>query len=247
MDRSLHDFIHQTGRVEAGTLFKISIDIALAMFYLHGQRCFHRDLNSKNILLDDSRNAKLADFGLSKFKQTDVPLSNTMGAVAWMAPEILRNAGDFSAASDVYSFAIVLWEMLTGLNPNQVCTHTYSHFEFAQKVFAGYRPPFTNPGTQPSPSDRRLQELIEHCWAKQPTDRLTVGQILSHLRSFQWQFQNPLPPSFPAPVVMAPTTKQWAETSDVTGTEESYSVSINHYDHEIGALCDTVSRSGASH
>merc|ERR1711916_190292 len=73
----------------------------------------HRDLKSSNIVLDDSLNAKICDFGLARVKASNATMTATGGTVAWMAPELLLD-GAFSEGSDVYAYAIVLHELLMG-------------------------------------------------------------------------------------------------------------------------------------
>jgi len=165
--------------LEEQLMLTISIDVSLAMNYLHGENCFHRDLNSKNILLDRTMNAKLADFGLSKFLSDD-PLSNSIGAVAWMAPEVLVNPQNFSVFSDVYSFSIVLWEMLTGKGPTPIeCKLELSPLQLARKITEeDYRPPLEG-------QDRlHWTELIQACWDIDPKCRPKFCDILDTLYSF---------------------------------------------------------------
>lgn len=81
------------------------------MIYLHQNNIIHRDLKSFNILLDENLNVKVADFGIARVKSNTSTMT-TAGTVAWTSPEILRHE-TYNEKSDVYSFAIVLWEMLS--------------------------------------------------------------------------------------------------------------------------------------
>jgi serine/threonine protein kinase len=100
------------------------------MNYLHGNRVLHRDLTTKNILLDRQYNAKVSDLGLSRIKESSVdPGSGTHGAIPYMAPEVLAG-GDFTEAADVYSFGVVLHEMWVG--PHSQST-TDNLIQFADK------------------------------------------------------------------------------------------------------------------
>ena len=96
-------------------------DVCKAMNYLHTRSppVVHRDLKSLNILLDEYDRVKLCDFGLSQVRHHSRTASDCItGSPAWMAPEALRGE-TFTTRSDVYSFSVLLWEILTRKAPWQ--------------------------------------------------------------------------------------------------------------------------------
>jgi len=173
--------LHELLRKESLTLDKINKiarEIALGMTYLHGEDILHRDLTSKNILLSKHMEAKVADFGLSKMKIFESQsTSYTMGSVAWMAPEVVANASNFTKASDVYSFGILLWELFSGEDP---CPRDVAPVNLANKVLhEGYRPPM------PKDVPPQWQYLINTCWAKDEACRPTFETVLQILGSLE--------------------------------------------------------------
>ena len=84
---------------------RVAEGAARGMNYLHFGKppVLHRDLKSANILLDDSYNAKVADFGLSRLKAQERSMTGNCGTVQWMAPEILSNES-YAEPADVYSY-----------------------------------------------------------------------------------------------------------------------------------------------
>lgn len=104
---------------------KTALEIASAMNYLHSVRIIHGDLKTGNVLLkgdgSDRRGfiCKVGDFGLSRFLAEDSHIETfTCGAVTHMPPELLKG-GHLTSAADVFSFAILLWELLSGKKPHQ--------------------------------------------------------------------------------------------------------------------------------
>jgi len=176
---SLYGYLRK-GAITLAQIHKIGKEIALGMNYLHGENILHRDLTSKNILLSKYMEAKVADFGLSKIKLAESQsLSDTIGSVAWMAPEVLLNASNFTKASDVYSYGIITWELFTGEDP---CPREVAPVNFANRVLHDYyRPPL------PVNVPYEWQELIRKCWVfkkdQEIQERPTFDQILVFLES----------------------------------------------------------------
>ncbi|CAK4129155.1 unnamed protein product [Aphanomyces euteiches] len=95
---------------------KISIanDIAQALVYLHSltPKVIHRDLKSKNVLLDENCTAKLSDFGISRLRQLEETMTAGVGTALWAAPEVFL-AKKYNDRADVYSLGVVLSELDT--------------------------------------------------------------------------------------------------------------------------------------
>jgi len=175
---SLNDKLRKSGfRLDYTTLLKITIQMALGMNHLHMEGVFHRDLTSRNILLTQSMDAKVADFGLSKKTSINSSGSFTMGSLAWMAPEVLTNPKKFTYASDVYSYGIILWELFTnGKNP---CPSGLTDVTLANKVInEAWRP------SLPPSCPFEWVNLIESCWSQDPVRRPSFNTIIGILQKW---------------------------------------------------------------
>ena len=157
------------------------------MVALHEKKIEHRDLKTENCLVEvkyDQYRAKIADFGLSKSKAlvTHSTSRNSSGTRTHQAPEILlppegaTRSDEDRQKSDVYSYGIVMYEVLSRKKPFQELTDE-SHIIAA--VLDGRRP-------SPIPSDipPKLVELMEQCWqhdtARRPNFQ-TIVRTLRHL------------------------------------------------------------------
>ncbi|XP_054781446.1 proline-rich receptor-like protein kinase PERK1 [Prosopis cineraria] len=122
-NNTLEFHLHGKDRItmDWGTRMKIAIGSAKGLAYLHEDchpKIIHRDIKASNILLDDNFEAKVADFGLAKFSSdADTHVSTrVMGTFGYLAPEYAAS-GKLTEKSDVFSFGVVLLELITGRKP----------------------------------------------------------------------------------------------------------------------------------
>jgi len=115
---SLFEMLHTIKMVlDDDKIFKIARQCAMALLYLSHRALFHCDLKSQNILVNEDWTVKLCDFGLSRYQEKfESDNQGKIGTPHWMAPEILRGEM-YTEKADVYSFGVILWEMLTGEIP----------------------------------------------------------------------------------------------------------------------------------
>jgi serine/threonine protein kinase len=154
---------------------RMARDAALGVLWLHESTptFIHRDLKTSNLLVDENMRVKICDFGLSTVKpqrhQMLKDQTTAKGTPLFMAPEVMMFR-EFNESSDVYSFAIVLWEILTRQEP-------FSQFraldEFRQAVCVRHERPIIPPDTLDS-----LKRLIERCWDKEPARRPSFREIV---------------------------------------------------------------------
>jgi DNA-binding beta-propeller fold protein YncE len=127
---SLYELLRER-RLSQPELLRVLRQVAEALDYAHARDVIHRDLKPGNVLLDESGNACLADFGLAKTMAGSRDLTTTgsiLGTPAYMSPEQAR--GDrLDARSDIYSFAVMVYEALSG----QLPFHAKTSMEYIQK------------------------------------------------------------------------------------------------------------------
>ena len=148
------------------------------MSYLHSHNIIHRDLKPENILIDENFYPKISDFGLSKIVNEDSKylrprsIVDYKGTKIYSAPEI-HQFNDYTKAGDVYSFALITYEILSSENP----ANSYNEVTIIQEIHSGKRPSLT-PDIHYS-----LRDLIEKCWSNDPKDRPTFDEIVNYIEN----------------------------------------------------------------
>ncbi|XP_067901583.1 mitogen-activated protein kinase kinase kinase 21 isoform X1 [Heterodontus francisci] len=172
-------------RIPPRTLVNWAVQIARGMCYLHAEAIvpiIHRDLKSSNILLlekienDDIANKtlKITDFGLAREWHKTTKMS-AAGTYAWMAPEVIKSSM-FSKGSDVWSYGVLLWELLTGEVPYRGIDGLAVAYGVAVNKLT-----LPIPSTCPEP----FTKLMEECWDQDPHIRPTFATILEQLTAIE--------------------------------------------------------------
>ena len=170
---SLFDFIHKQKKVPSDEQRSYWMkDIATGVEFLHHQGIAHRDLKSGNVLLSDRMTAKLCDFGTARSLDHTTAQSTVTGTYRWMAPEIVSDPkARINKKCDVYSYAMVLYELVTLKKPfHDAPTDQMAMFN----AMMGKRPSLPESDSECAPFLRRL---ITACWDADPKARPSFEEI----------------------------------------------------------------------
>ncbi|EAY07288.1 TKL family protein kinase [Trichomonas vaginalis G3] len=156
---NLREFIHDKqfqSKRTGTTLTKIAMGIASGMSFFHAQKLMHRDLKPDNVILDNDFLPKICDFGLTReFDKPSTP-THKIGTRYYMAPEVIQNGVAYDEKCDVYSYGVILFQMLT----QKVPFFDASPEDFNVMIIKGKREPI------PYNCPPNLKRLISDCWSE---------------------------------------------------------------------------------
>ncbi|GLI63196.1 hypothetical protein VaNZ11_006095 [Volvox africanus] len=170
---SVYDYIRREGPLKLSAILKLAADVARGMDYLHQRKIIHRDLKAANLLMDENAIVKIADFGVARVIATSGDMTAETGTYRWMAPEVIEHK-PYDEKADVFSFGIVLWELLTCKVPYTDMTPLQAAVGVVQK---GLRPAI--PPNCPLP----VAELMGTCWTGEPAQRPSFRDLAPRLQA----------------------------------------------------------------
>lgn len=173
---NLKRYIKRTKRLEIGSVVSLAIQICEGMASAHHLGVIHRDLKSSNIMIDTEGEVRIMDFGIARSLESKkiTGEGKTVGTPQYMSPEQVSGE-ELDQRSDIYSFGIILYEMLTGKVP----------FEGEDSYAVGYKHKHESP---PHPHDLNLEipnnlcHILEKCLEKNKEDRYqNAEEVISDL------------------------------------------------------------------
>lgn len=162
----------QASRPDPDEVLPYAVQIARGLEVAHAQGIVHRDIKSANIMVTEANEVKILDFGLAKMAGTG-PLTlpgSTLGTTAYMSPEQVRGE-DLDPRSDLWSFGVVLYEMLSGSLPFG------ADYEHAVMYAIVNQDPLPMRGQEHDVA-KQLEAIALRCLAKDPADRYPSASAL---------------------------------------------------------------------
>ncbi|BDA41364.1 Serine/threonine-protein kinase STY17 [Coccomyxa sp. Obi] len=164
---SIYDYMRKAGQLKLSLVLKIGTEVCRGMDYLHKRKIVHRDLKAANLLMDETGTVKIADFGVARVMNSTGVMTAETGTYRWMAPEVIEH-NPYREKADVFSFAITMWELLTGRVPYEEMTPLQAAVGVVQK---GLRPVI------PANCPEGLASVMRDCWQRDARQRPSFEQL----------------------------------------------------------------------
>jgi serine/threonine protein kinase len=157
----------------------ITRKIINALFSIHNENVIHRDLHSGNILYSEGQQTwHISDLGFCG--PVNKPLNSIYGNLPYIAPEVIAGKKT-TKKSDIYSIAMLMWEISSGRSPFINYKHDY---DLAMNIINGIRPRVVL-GTP-----LEYKNLMVQCWDADPLKRLNTNTLLRRIREIELSYQN---------------------------------------------------------
>ena len=171
---NLLDYLHECAGQKLLKVINMAKQIAEGMVYLEEQNYVHRDIAARNILVGDGMVCKIANFGLTQLvHEAGCNDDGRKLSFKWTAPEALL-FNRFSVKSDVWSFGVLLYEIITyGSFPYPTLTND----KVIEKVTHGYRMP------KPKMCSYMYYNIMLKCWREEPENRPSFERLLCELEA----------------------------------------------------------------
>ena len=169
--RSLKTIVREQGALDPAAAIDIVIQILRAARSAHRRGVIHRDLKPHNVILDEEGRVRVTDFGIARAGASDMTLTGSiMGTAQYLSPEQAQGFA-VTAASDLYSIGVILYELLTGVVPFE--GESAVAIAFKQVAAEPYPPSALRPGIPPS-----LDAIVLRALAKDPAQRYASADEL---------------------------------------------------------------------
>nr|CAB3263630.1 Tak1/MAPKKK7 mitogen-activated protein kinase kinase kinase 7 [Phallusia mammillata] len=231
---SLYNLLHGPGRqphYTSGHAMSWCLQCATGVAYLHGMKpkaLIHRDLKPPNLLLTNQGTVlKICDFGTACDQHTH--MTNNKGSAAWMAPEVFEGC-QYSEKCDVFSWGIIIWEVLTRRKPFDELGGPA--FRIMWAVHTGARPNLIQGCPRP------VEQLMSRCWSSKPNERPSMDEVVDAMTDLMKLF-----PGGQTPLVFP----HHDGTSSGTNSSYEYSLSDSMRETHISTISDTVRKNRSVH
>lgn len=207
----LYSLLEKKGKLPEHEAKKMFYQLVMAVQYSHSQGVAHRDIKPENILLDESKNIKLGDFGLSNQMKDGEFMKTACGSANYAAPEIVSGQKYCGAEADIWSLGVLLFLLLSGYLPFDEASMP----ALIQKIKSAKF-------TFPYHISENAADLIEKMLVANPLYRIFIADILKH----PW-----IAYSYPAPPITTPVPVTIDE--EVFSNTQSFFLYLNDREQEI--------------